>query len=289
MKPSIMKPFFRAHRWLLAVAVGGTLLLPLTSLAFPPAPYHTIFGLVRDEFGVPLSLQNAQIVFEPTNGVQIVGIIVPNLEPGVNYRLRIPMDSGIKPDLYKSTALKPTVGFRIQVIIGSTVYLPMEMVGDYANLGEPAQSTRIDLTLGVDADGDGLPDAWQQLILAMLGPDALVGPHDDPDGDGIINQQEYYSGTLPWVRDGGLHVGILPQVGTQPLLEFTVMSPHTYTVLGSTNLQTWAPLPFTIPTNGPSDPARTTYTATGPLQVLQVEPQFPATPPPSQYFKILVE
>ena len=160
-----MKPFLRSHRWLFAIAASGALLFSCVSRAFPPAPYHVIYGLVRDQYGQPLSVASAQIIFQATNGVQVTGSIVPGLKPGVNYRLNLSMDSGIAPDLYKSTALKTTAPFRISVLIGATTYLPMEMIGNYDSLGKPAASTRIDLTLGVDANGDGLPDAWQQLLL----------------------------------------------------------------------------------------------------------------------------
>jgi hypothetical protein len=68
--------------------------------AFPPAPNHTIYGQVRDQYGVPLTIGNAQVIFEPTNGVQITSTIVPGLEPGINYLLTLPMDSGTAADLY---------------------------------------------------------------------------------------------------------------------------------------------------------------------------------------------
>ena len=243
-------------------------------MAFPPAPYHTIYGLVRNEYGEPLYVTGAQIIFETTNGVQITGTIVPGLALGINYRLNIPMDSGIAPDSYKPTALNPTLPFLIRVKIGQTTYLPMELSGSYANLGKPAQSTRLDLTLGVDADHDGLPDAWQQLIKSMLGPNALTGPNDDPDHDGLTNLQEYQLGTFAFVPDDGFRLNIVSQPGARPLVEFAVTPPHTYTVFSSTNLQSWAPVSFKIPANGPTDPARPYYTATD-IRTLQVEPQLP--------------
>lgn len=285
MKLLIMKLLFRSHRRLLALAAGGILLLPSTSRAFPPAPPHVIYGQVRDEYGVPLTLANAQIIFsvEGTNGVQIVGSITPDLEPGVNYRLSLPMDSGTKPDLYKPTALMPTAPFRIRVKIGNTTYLPMEMAANYANLGKPAQSTRIDLTLGVDANGDGLPDAWQQLLLAMLGPGALIGPNDDADGDGISNLNEYLAGTYAFDPANGFRLDMVLGAGGTPLLEFMVISPRTYTVFGSTNLQTWAPFEIKIPADGPAAPNLPNYRATD-IHTLQVQPILPPGPASSQYF-----
>src|SRR5262245_25342147 len=155
---------------LLTVVAAGLLSLLSGSQAFPPPPSHSIYGQVRDEYGVPLSVTNGLIVFEAPNAEPIISSIDPRLEPGINYRLNLSMDSGSAPDLYKVTALQPNVPFRLRVKIGNVTYLPMEMVANYATLGQPAESTRIGLTRGVDADGDGLPDAWQQLLIALLGP-----------------------------------------------------------------------------------------------------------------------
>lgn len=258
--------------------------------AFPPAPHHTVYGLVRNEYGEPLSVTGAQIIFEATNGVQVTGTIVPGLGSDINYRLELSMDSGVAPDNYKPTALKPTLPFVIRVKIGQNIYLPMELSGNYANLGKPAESTRLDLTLGVDSDHDGLPDAWQQLIRLMLGSGAGTGPNDDPDGDGLTNWQEYYLGTYAFIPDGGFRLKLLKPPGALPLLEFSVSPPRTYTVQSSTNLQTWLPMSFTIPANGTNDPVRANYTATD-VRVLQVAPQLPAGAATSgnYFFRLLVQ
>ena len=163
----------------------------------------------------------------------------------MDYRLNVSIDSGIAPDLYKVTAQEPNVPFRLRVRIGTVNYLPMEMVANYATLGEPAESTRIDLTLGVDADGDGLPDAWQRLLIAMLGPGARVGPNDDADGDGISNLNEYLAGTYSFQPESGFRLNLVPNGGGPPLLEFR-WSASTHTAYNSTNLQN-RPIPFNIP------------------------------------------
>src|ERR1041385_500030 len=102
-------PSHRSHLSYFLVAL--CLLLAGIAKAFPPAPYHTIYGLVRNEYGEPLTVTGGQIIFETTNGVQVTGTIVPGLAPGINYRLELSMDSGIAPDNYKPTALKPTLPF----------------------------------------------------------------------------------------------------------------------------------------------------------------------------------
>jgi hypothetical protein len=271
----------------LAFGLLTLVLLPVS--AFPPAPYHVLYGLVRDEYGQPLSQAGAQMILETTNGVQVIGNISPNLEPGVNYRLNLPMDSGIRPDIYKPTALWPTVPFRIRVKIGATTYLPMEMVANFANLGKPAQSTRLDLTLGEDANGDGLPDAWQRLLLAMLGPNAKVGPNDDADGDGISNLKEYLAGTYAFDPESGFKLELVRGANGALLLQFMVISPRTYTVYSSTNVQDWAPITFKVPADGSDAPALLNYRATD-IRILQVEPIPPDGLPASRYFyKVMVQ
>ena len=48
-----------------------------------------------------------------------------------------------------------------------------------------------------DADGDGLPDAWERLRFGHL-DEAAAG---DPDGDGLTNLQEYAAGADPTLAD----------------------------------------------------------------------------------------
>jgi hypothetical protein len=48
-----------------------------------------------------------------------------------------------------------------------------------------------------DADGDGMPDAWE--IAHGLNPNNSSDATQDPDGDGYTNLQEYQNGTDPWV------------------------------------------------------------------------------------------
>ncbi len=285
-----MKLSFRPiPRWL-AAAIGIAWMAPAPVQAFPPAPHHHIFGMVRNEYGEPLNVPDARIIFEAANGVQISESIVLGIEPGLNYGLDVSMDSGIASDIYKPTALQPTLPFRIRVRIGQTVYLPIEMVGDYAHLGEPAESTRIDLTLGVDADNDGLPDDWERLLIGQLGGGTLedIRPGDDSDGDGISNLDEYLAGTFAFDPEGGFRLAMVPRASAPPLLEFTVIKPRTYTVLASTDSTTWSPVHFRIPDEGPAGSTHSHYVASD-VRILRVEPVDPrANPTASRFFKVQV-
>jgi len=123
----------------------------------------------------------------------------------------------------------------------------------------------------------------------MLGPGARIGPNDDADGDGVSNLNEYLAGTYAFDSSDGFKLSIVRGAGGIAMLEFMVVSPRTYTVLSSTNLQTWAPLQFKIPADGPSAPNLLSYQATD-VRSLQVQPVFPPGLTPSRcFFKVRIQ
>jgi len=282
-----MKPFCDSKPAIILAAVLAC--LTATSIfAFPPAPHHLIYGLVRDEFGNPISSPTAQVILETATGVQIISKVVPDLEPGVNYKLTVPIDGGLTADAYKPTALKPLVSFRIKVKIDETTYLPIEMVADFSKLGKPAQKTRLNLTLGEDSDGDGLPDAWERLLIAASGQNLTlqdIRPGDDFDGDGISNLNEYLAGTYAFDPQDGFRLDIIGVQEGKPQLEFIVIQGRTYTLLASADLKTWTPIEFRIPADGPAAASQASYRATD-VHVLRVEPVLGGAQPAANYFKI---
>lgn len=255
------------------------LLLPVCAFAFPPAPDHVFYGMVRDEMGDPIMIANAKVILETATGVQLKATIVPNLEPGANYRLQVPMDCGLVNDLYKPTALWPAVSFRIKVTIGSVTNLPLELHGSYAQLGKPSESTRLDLTLGEDADGDGLPDAWERALIEMLGDGrslAEIRPGDDTDGDGLTNLQEYLAGTYAFDSQDGVFLNIIGMKEGRALLDFLVVVGRTYTIFSSTDLKSWAPTTFRITGDDPKATPLLRYSATD-VHILHAEAIAPAS------------
>ncbi len=87
---------------------------------------------------------------------------------------------------------------------------------DYSSEPEP-NGERIDMgaygntpeatSISPDADEDYLPDDWEMHFFGNLSPDA----YDDPDGDGVVNLDEYLAGTDPtmappsaWYVDGSV-------------------------------------------------------------------------------------
>lgn len=223
-----------------------TLLVVPAALAFPPALPHQIYGMARDESGNPLTT-NATVVLTTSSGVSVSCQVVPGLQPGVNYRMTIPMDSAVRGDFYKTIALQPSVPFRMRVMVGGATYLPIEMTGDYSLLGQPGKQTHIDLTLGEDKNGDGLPDAWELALIAARGWNVSLTnltANSSPGGDGVTLLQEYVAGTYGFQDASGLNLKVVRVVGGAPVLEFMAVRGRNYSVVGSADLRTWRAVSF---------------------------------------------
>jgi hypothetical protein len=80
-----------------------------------------------------------------------------------------------------------------------------------------------------DADGDGLPDAWE-LAHGLNPTDALDGSLD-ADGDGLSNREEYLAGTDPQDRRSHLRLDILAEPNPGVVLNFRAVSNRSYSVL----------------------------------------------------------
>jgi hypothetical protein len=223
---------------------------PRLAQAFPPAPPHMLYGTLRDEYGTPMSRTDARVVFESLSGAQIVTRLAPGLPEGTNYEILIPMDAGVAPGLYRPDAMLPLVPFRLKVIIGNRTYLPIEMSGNMHELGKAAGSTRLDLTLGIDSDGDGIPDAYKDMVIAMMGGGltrADIRPNFDLDGDGMTVMQEYIAGTYPWDANDRLFLNILHYIDGKATLEFFAIDGRSYQIEASTDLVHWQHVPFRVP------------------------------------------
>lgn len=87
----------------------------------------------------------------------------------------------------------------------------------------------------LDADGDGLPNGWEQQYgldpLSSIGDDGADG---DPDGDGIPNWQEYLDGTNPVLGPRTFRILSLTPIGNTMEITWT-------TLAGTTNAVQAAP------------------------------------------------
>lgn len=183
---------------------------------------------------------NLQIAQGPTDPLTI---------DGTNYRLEVPMDSGIFVGLYQPNALTQNTPIQIRVLVNGITHVPIQMTGSIWNIGAPGGRSRIDLTLGVDSDGDGIPDEWEQMMIdsdytGRLLSFADVKPDDDLDGDRLTNLQEFLLGTYPLDAADGLKLDIINVTGGLAHMQFVCVSGRTYRITASSDLRTWSPATF---------------------------------------------
>lgn len=269
----------------ICIAVLAALLQPAAVEAFPPAPDVIIYGLVKDQYGVPLANTADLVILIATNGAIVTTPIQPNLAIGVNYALRVPMDSGIIPVPYTANALTNGALYTLYVVQNGTTNLPLEMASAPFPMGAPSQTIQQNLTLGTDSNGDGIPDSWETSFLQALGLNialANINPNGIYTSDGRTLYQEYLLGNYPY-NSNAFNVTIVSQQAGSAVLDFTTTSSRTYTVFGSPDLKMWTPLTFTIPAAGVQ--TMTSYYASG-IQPLQIQTVQPTNAPLLQFFKI---
>jgi len=273
------KALFNTFRIALVVVF---LFLP-TARSYPPAPDLIIYGLVSDQYGVPLVNPSDLVVLQTSAGVQVVGSVQPNLAVGVNYSVRVPMDIGSISPPYVSNALTAGALYQLYVVVDGVTNLPIDMAA-YASLGKPAQMVLRNLTVGPDANNDGIPDAWETAFLNSIGASVAFGsinPNADYANDGHTLKQEYALGNYPF-RTNAFAVSIVNLNAGSALLAFNAAASVTYTATGSADLLNWTPLTFTIP--GSTNVLSSYYSAT--IQPFQIQTLQPASAPPIQFFRL---
>ena len=195
------------------------------------------------------------------------------------------MDAGSTADLYNPVAMRHAMPYKIRVKVGTKVYLPIEMIGDLGKMGQPGEETLLNLTLGEDSDGDGLPDAWERALLAQGQGLGDINPNDDTDGDGMSNLAEYISGNHAFDKKDGLRLDILKKTDDSTVLEFLAIRGRTYTVHGSDNLNDWAQMDFR---DGEQEDAQSNYRATDIRKVLVTVPHGEGSGS-AKFFKLKVQ
>jgi hypothetical protein len=246
----------RGSRFLILGALLGVMIARVE--AFPPSPYFTLFGTIRDESGQMLATEGAQVLLLRGAAVVQRTPVTGLLVSGQNYELRIPIDllrSGTT--LYREAAIVARSGLQIAVEANGQRFFPLGTAGSLA-AGDGSERVRFDFFMGVDEDGDGLPDAWEewQLIEGQVppGPDGydltLLHPDGDFDHDGVTDRDEYQQGTMAWDGGSRMWLEFKEQTPTHARFEFGAVAGRSYTLEASTNLAAWYPVTMSIPAPG---------------------------------------
>ena len=243
-----------------AVSVAVT---SLWGVSIPQSPVVT-YGLVRDEYGVPLksaSEAEVRLVRAAAAGGTVYSrsAVTDQMLPGVNYRLSLEIDSEGPARPYavlSGTEMKIlcTVGGEEAALAPASVFATPKA----------GTAQRRDYTIGSDADGDGLPDAWEEWVLRCAGKAydaaaiAAFDPKADADGDGMDNRAEFLAGTDPFLETEMFAITAFePVAGTDRVkIRFTTRSSRKYHIVFSETLgedAVWAPVPTSKSVNAAGD------------------------------------
>lgn len=243
-----------------AVSVAVT---SLWGVSIPQSPVVT-YGLVRDEYGVPLkSASEAEVrlvrAAVPGGTVYSRSAVTDQMLPGVNYRLSLEIDS---EGPARSYAVLSGTEMKILCTVGGeeAILAPVSVF----TTPKAGTAQRKDYTIGSDADGDGMPDAWEEWVLRCAGKAydaaaiAAFDPKADADGDGMSNRAEFFAGTDPFLETEMFAITAFESVaGTDRVkIRFTTRSNRKYHVVFSESLgenAVWAPVPTSKKADGALD------------------------------------
>lgn len=250
---------------LIALALGAS----TPAAAFPPAPYYTLHGMVRDQVGQTVEVDGAVILLLKDDVEVARAPVVTGLRADQNYELNIRLDMARAGTLlYDSSAFATNAVYSLAVLMNGQRFYPIEVNGTL-RAGGGGERVPLDLNLGVDSDDDGLPDVWEEWQLYQAGhlPDSqgrwaigLITRAGDLDGDGLLNWQEYIAGTFAGDASETTSLQIKAWAPSGVRLEFYAIAGKFYTIERSTDLVTWSAVAFRP--GSPAAPALTLYRAT---------------------------
>ena len=256
-------------RWLLLGFLGWASWLP----AFPPAPTFTVHGIARDSYGWALKSVDQGVVVIKRNGVVIAEAAIDE-QPrvGENFRAQVPMDTNTG-DPYRPGAQAAGVSFTLEVRFATQTMLVSSLTASQRTIGQPAGMLFVDFTVGLDSDGDGIPDVWEWWQLGEMG----IGPGDprwslatlgggDLDGDGTSDYIEYLAGTFAFLVEDSLALKIEGrEADGSARLRTLIVIDKTYRIESTPDFVNWTPASVRLAT--PTAAPLTTFTATDTLDL----------------------
>ena len=231
-------------------------MLLVTSIAhaFPPAPYYTLYGMVRDQVGQTVTAEGAQVILLK-GGVEVGRTPITSSRLDQSYELNMRIDQNRSgTTFYTEKAIAAQGLFSLVVSMNGELFYPIEVSGNLT-AGKGGERVNLDLTLGEDKDKDGLPDTWEawQLYQAGLYPDengewdlSLIDPNGDFDKDGQSNLLEYIAGTFAGDATETFGLTIKEKLPESVRFEFYGITGKVYTIESSLDMQTWTRVPFAV-------------------------------------------
>lgn len=243
-----------------------------------PQPMCVYYGQARDGYGLPY-IANAQVMLlHGTNEVASQSVS-GSITPGVNFALYVHIDDGRSATPYSSRALRS--GDLVSVVVRDEYGLKTIMEAQaIPPVGQPGELIAINATAATDADGDGLPDQWENELIAWSGGTLHsifdVNGRDDWDHDGMTNLQEYRAGTFAFLDYDYLKIeGFEATPNLRLRLVFLSVSGMVYSVRSTTDLKqgVWESSPCSLSDTG--DPGLTPVEGTGDWMSVYVPMQEP--------------
>ena len=236
--------------------LSGALVLCGAGLAwaFPPAPYYTLYGVVRDQVGQTVTAEGAEVILLK-GGVEVGRTPITSSQIDRNYELNMRLDQNRSgTTFYTEKAVAAGGLFSLVVSMNGALFYPIEVAGTLT-AGKGGERVKLDLTLGEDKDKDGLPDVWEawQLYQAGLYPDAngkwdltLIDKNGDFDKDGQSNLLEYIAGTFAGDATETFGLSLKEKLPQSVRFEFYAITGKVYTIESTLDMKTWTRVPFAV-------------------------------------------
>ena len=222
--------------------------------AFPPAPYYTLYGMVRDQSGQTVTAEGAEVILLK-GGVEVGRTPITLSQIDSNYQLNMRLDQARSgTTFYTDKAVAAGGLFSLVVAMNGELFYPIEVSGTLT-AGKGGERVKLDLTLGEDKDKDGLPDNWEawQLYQAGYYPNdngewdlTLIDKNGDFDKDGQSNLLEYIAGTFAGDATERFNLAIKEKLSQNVRFEFYGITGKVYTIESSFDMKTWTRVPFAV-------------------------------------------